>query len=134
MPEIASAAVPTVFHDMISSIESAIDVQETCAADFDWALDPGGTTVISGVQKSMNLTEENLRASYEVYITHGNSSSATIFSVLHLLLIDGGGKNHIVGCAFGPGIALEMMLFKKIQGPRPDSERLEGALTAEDVD
>ena len=119
---------------MISSIENAIDIKETCAADFDWALHPGGMTVISGVQKLMNLTEENLRASYEIYITHGNSSSATIFSVLHRLLINGGGKDHVVGCAFGPGIAVEMMLFKKNQGFRSDSERLGGALEAEDVD
>ncbi|OQV06008.1 Chalcone and stilbene synthase, domain-containing protein [Cladophialophora immunda] len=118
VPEIASAAVPTVFQDMISSLESAIDIKETRAADSDWALDPGGTTVISGVQKSTNLTEENLRASYEVYITHGNSSS----------------KDHVAGCAFGPGIALEMMLFKKVRGSRPDSERLRGALIAEEVD
>ena len=119
---------------MISSIKSTIDIEETCAADFDWALHPGGATVISGVQKSMDLTEENLRASYEIYITHGNSSSATIFSVLHRLLINGGGKDHVVGCAFGPGIAVEMMLFKKNQGSRSDSERPGGALMGEDVD
>ena len=56
--------------------------------------------------------------------------------LLHRLLINGGGKDHVVGCAFGPGIAVEMMLFQKSQGSRSGSERgfLGGALMAEDVD
>ena len=131
--DIISADVPRVFQDMISSIESAADSKETCAADFDRALHPGCATVISGVQKAMNLTEENLRVSYEIYVKHGNSSSATIFSVLHRLLSNGGVWDHVVGCAFGPGISVEMMLFKNNQGSRCGSKGLGGAPMAEDV-
>ncbi len=82
----------------------------------------------------MNLTESSLRASYEIYTTHGNSSSATFLSILHRLLSTGGGKNHVVGCAFGPGISIEMILFKKNRSARSGSEWLGGALMAEAVD
>lgn len=69
--------------------------------------------MITGVEQALNLTPEHLRASYEIYMQHGNSSSATIFSVLHRLLEMGNGNEHIVACAFGPGIAVEMMIFKR---------------------
>lgn len=60
----------------------------------------------------MNLTPEHLRASYEIYMQYGNSSSATIISVLNKLR-ETEGKEHIVACAFGPGIALEMMVLRR---------------------
>lgn len=60
----------------------------------------------------MNLTPEHLRASYEIYMKYGNSSSATILSVLNKLR-ESEGKENVVACAFGPGIALEMMLLRR---------------------
>ena len=83
------------------------------AADFDWALHPGGSTIITGVQKALGITEEHLRASYEIYISYGNSSSATIMAVLNKLRSTPGGKDSVVACAFGPGISLEMTVLKR---------------------
>lgn len=62
-----------------------------------------------------------MRASYDTYINHGNSSSATIFSVMDRMRekdmdeIAPGGlvKEFVVACAFGPGIAVEMGLLKR---------------------
>lgn len=82
------------------------------AADFDWALHPGGSLIITGVQQAMKLTPEHLRASYEIYMKYGNSSSATILSVLNKLR-ESEGKEQVIACAFGPGIALEMMVLKR---------------------
>lgn len=69
----------------------------------------------------MSITPEHMRASYDTYINHGNSSSATIFSVMDRLRhkdmdeIAPGGKvkDFVVGAAFGPGIAVEMCLLKR---------------------
>jgi type III polyketide synthase len=69
----------------------------------------------------MNISAEHMRASYDTYINHGNSSSATIISVLDRLRhkdMDGmapGGKvkDFVVGCAFGPGITIEMCMLKR---------------------
>lgn len=112
VPKLAAAAVPAMFDDLVSSIPELVDQSKFKASEYDWALHPGGSTVITGVEKTMHLTPEHLRASYEIYITHGNSSSATIFSVLNRLL-EGDTTEHIVGCAFGPGISVEMMMFKR---------------------
>jgi len=134
VPKLAAAAVPTTFEDLVSSIPELVAVSKFKPSDYDWALHPGGATVISGVEKAMRLRPEHLRASYEIYITHGNSSSATIFSVLSRLL-EGETTEHIVGCAFGPGIAVEMVMFKRNnQGSRPESESPAETLVAEDVD
>ena len=91
------------------------------AADFDWALHPGGATILSGVERAMSITPEHMRASYDTYINHGNSSSATIFSVMDRmrdkdmdeLALDGRVKDFVIACAFGPGIAVEMALLKR---------------------
>lgn len=134
VPKLASAAVPAVFQDLVFSIPELIDINKTKASEFDWALHPGGSTVISGIESTMKLTPEHLRASYEVYISHGNSSSATIFSVMNRLLNGGEGAEHVVGCAFGPGIAVEMMMFKRNQGSGSGTVSPGETLVAEDVD
>ncbi|KAK5467666.1 hypothetical protein LTS15_000639 [Exophiala xenobiotica] len=138
VPKLAAAAVPSMFEDLVGSVPELVDSGKFKASDYDWALHPGGSTVITGVERAMHLTPEHLRASYETYITHGNSSSATIFSVMYRLL-KGETTDHIVGCAFGPGIAVEMMVLKR-SAPRPDpgtvspAESLTETLVAEDVD
>ena len=114
MPKLAAASVPIAFEDMIDSLPS---IHKSCApttaTDFDWALHPGGSTVISGIQEAMHLTPEHLRASYEIYMEYGNSSSATIMSVMNRLRSSGEGRENVVALAFGPGISLEMMMLKR---------------------
>lgn len=118
----------------MGSIPELVDLGKLRASEYEWALHPGGATVITGVERIMHLKPEHLRASYETYINHGNSSSATIFSVLNRLL-EGDTTDHIVGCAFGPGIAVEMMLFKRSnQGSDPGTASPTETLIAEDVD
>jgi hypothetical protein len=96
---------------------------------YDWALHPGGATILSNTEKALNLTPEHLRASYEIYIGHGNSSSATWGSVLKRWMEhdaeaaalasddpshEGADRRDIVGCAFGPGISVEMCLLRRL--------------------
>lgn len=83
------------------------------AQDFDWALHPGGSTIVTGVQQALNLSDEALMAAMLVYIHCGNSSSATIMSVMDKLRRQEDGKEDVVACAFGPGILVEMMLMKR---------------------
>ena len=107
-------AVPAAFQNLVKSIPYfKTNGNSPAATDFDWALHPGGSTIIMGVQQAMNLTEEHLRASYEIYIKYGNSSSATIMSVMDQLRKNGEGREHVVACAFGPGISLEMMVLRR---------------------
>lgn len=134
VPKLASAAVPPMFEDLVASIPELVDQGKFKASEYDWALHPGGSTIISGIERTMKIKPELLRASYEVYITHGNSSSATFFSVMNRLL-EGETTEHIIGCAFGPGIAVEMMVFKRTnQIMDPGTASPTETLVAEDVD
>lgn len=133
MPKLAAAAVPDMFHNLVASIPELVDIGKLKANEYDWALHPGGSTVITGVETAMNLTSEHLRACYEVYMSHGNSSSATVFSVMKRLLA-GETTDHIVGCAFGPGIAVEMMIFRRKQASLSGSHSPAETLVAEEVD
>ena len=134
VPAITSAAVPEAFRGLVASIPALrTNCMDPVAADFDWALHPGGSTIITGVQTVLGISEDHLRASYGVYVEHGNSSSATIFSVLQRLREEGGvsgrsGRENVIALAFGPGICLEMMALKK------GEPRLEGGLMTEDLD
>lgn len=110
----AAAAVHPAFQDLLESVPALHTKGKLPAAsDFDWALHPGGSTIITGVEKAMDLTVDHLRASYEIYVSCGNSSSATIMAVMDHLRKMGEGREHVVACAFGPGISLEMMILRR---------------------
>lgn len=120
VPKVTGAAVKPAFEDLLSQLPS-LPTNYREAADFDWAMHPGGATILTGAERSMEITPEHMRASYDTYINHGNSSSATIFSVMDRLrskdmdaLAPGGRvRDYVVGCAFGPGITVEMCMLKR---------------------
>ncbi|RDL37010.1 Thiolase-like protein [Venustampulla echinocandica] len=120
VPKLTAGVVSPTFNDLLSTLPD-LPPQYREAADFDWALHPGGSTILSGVERAMAITPEHMRASYDTYINHGNSSSATILSVMDRLrqkdmdeLAPAGKvKDFVVGCAFGPGIAIEMCMLKR---------------------
>ncbi|KAK4164561.1 putative chalcone synthase [Cladorrhinum sp. PSN259] len=112
-------------YDALMESSPALPEEYVEPKDFDWAMHPGGATILTGAESALNITPQHMRASYDTYINHGNSSSATIFSVLDRLRqkdMDGmtpddrGAKEMVVGCAFGPGIAVEMCLLKRNLG------------------
>lgn len=137
VPHLAAQSLAPTFADLMADVpELPSGYREP--ADFDWAMHPGGATILTGAEKAMALTPEHMRASYDTYMNHGNSSSATIFSVLNRLrckdmdaLAPGGrAKEYVVGCAFGPGISVEMCMLRRNMGaasglqtpPETDSE------------
>ncbi|KAE8344378.1 hypothetical protein BDV24DRAFT_171859 [Aspergillus arachidicola] len=81
--------------------------------DFDWAVHPGGLSIIKGAQIAMNLPDEALMASYEIYRTRGNASSVAVFAVLDRLRSMDMRKQDVIACSFGPGLTTEMALLKR---------------------
>ena len=127
VPIVAAAAVHPAFQALLESLPELSGGGKTpSATEFDWALHPGGSSIIAGVEKVMELTPEHLQASYEIYMNYGNSSSATIMSVMNRLREIDQGQEKVIACAFGPGISLEMMALT-----RPTKYN---GLPAEDVD
>lgn len=119
-PRVPGLTTKAVFPAYCKLIKSIPSLQKgngaiTSPSEFDWALHPGGSLIISGVQRVMGLEEHHLRASYEIYIEHGNSSSATIMSVMDRIRqpqhVEDGKK--IISCAFGPGINMELVALER---------------------
>ncbi|KAI1100324.1 thiolase-like protein [Jackrogersella minutella] len=136
VPKLTTDVLKPSFLELLESIPN-LPAEYREARDFDWAMHPGGLTILTGAERVMGISPEHMRASYDRYMNHGNSSSATIFSVMDRLRSkdmdaiapDGRARDYVVGCAFGPGIAVEMMLLKRNMGrlgiqtpPETDSE------------
>ena len=51
-----------------------------------WAVHPGGTQVLTAIQKHLGLTQETLRFSYGTFRDYGNMSSPTVMFVLKKIL------------------------------------------------
>lgn len=134
------AAVKPAFEDLLASLPD-LPAEYQNPADFDWAMHPGGATILSGAEKAMDITPEHMRASYDTYMNHGNSSSATIFSVMNRLRSrdmdavapNGHVKDFVVGCAFGPGITVEMCMLKRHSAPS-GTRTMHGLQTPPDTD
>ncbi|KAI5861455.1 thiolase-like protein [Durotheca rogersii] len=120
VPTLATQALRPSFADLLRSIPGLPSGYRE-APDFDWAMHPGGLTILTGAEKAMGISPEHMRASYDRYMNHGNSSSATMFSVMDRLrskemdeMAPGGrARNYVVGCAFGPGVSVEMCMLKR---------------------
>ncbi len=121
VPSLAQGSVAPAFKALLASMGDQLPEDYQKPQDFDWALHPGGATILTGVEKAMGVSSEHMRASYATYMAHGNSSSATIMSVMDRMrhkdmddMAPGGKvKEYVVGCAFGPGISVEVCMLKR---------------------
>ncbi|KAI0451339.1 thiolase-like protein [Xylaria acuta] len=126
VPKLTEQVLQPTFADLMATVEPHLPGAYRTAPDFDWAMHPGGLTILTNAERTLKISGEHMRASYHRYMQHGNSSSATIFSVIdHLRSKEmdsyapgGRVREYVVGCAFGPGIAVEMCMLKRNLGPR----------------
>lgn len=100
-------------YDLVGSI---LKNMELSLADIDnWAIHPGGKSIVDKVAESLNLREEQLKASRKVLREYGNMSSATILFVLREMLLDikknNLKKQKIFALAFGPGLTVESAII-----------------------
>ncbi|KXJ88015.1 type Iii polyketide synthase [Microdochium bolleyi] len=127
VPGLTAGALPSSFADLVRDAARQLPPGYREAADFDWAIHPGGAKILENAAKGLGISREHMWASQDVYENHGNSSSATIFSVLDRLRQgkDEAGRSHggrkegrggrqfVVGCAFGPGITVETCMLQR---------------------
>ena len=85
-------------------------------SDIDYfAIHPGGLKILQACEKSLNITKEDNRFSYDVLRQYGNMSSSTVLFVLKDIwndLYNKSDKKKIFSCAFGPGLTLESVLLE----------------------
>ncbi|PSN70400.1 thiolase-like protein [Corynespora cassiicola Philippines] len=90
-------------------------------SECDWAMHPGGAAILQGAQHALGLSQGQMRASSEVYKSHGNSSSPTVLIVLDQLRRSGHGRDNVVATSFGPGLSIEMITMKRCRDMDVDS-------------
>jgi predicted naringenin-chalcone synthase len=107
LPETLAANVPDVVGRFLEDYELA-------PADIDhWLIHPGGPQILDSVERSLNLPTDALQLSRSVLRKFGNMSSPTIFFILQKLL-RAGKTGRVVAMAFGPGLAVEMVLVEVV--------------------
>lgn len=81
-----------------------------------WAIHPGGKAILEKVEQALQLTPDDLDASYHIMREYGNMSSATIMFVFEHILNSPAKKGLIFSATFGPGLTIESGLMEKISG------------------
>lgn len=83
-----------------------------------FAVHPGGPKILTHVQKVLNLSDEQIRFSFQVLKEYGNMSSATLPHVWQKILDDPSipCSTPIISLAFGPGLTIAGSYMEKICG------------------
>jgi type III polyketide synthase len=108
VPKAIVGAISSMFNQVCNPTSAPLD-----PTTFDWAVHPGGLSILQGAQQAMNLTDDHIRASLDVYTKYGNSSSPTVLIVLDKLRRMGQGRDDVVATSFGPGLMIEMFRMRR---------------------
>ncbi len=108
-----SKYVPAKLRKNIQPFVSALVKNTVSPAECDWALHPGGKSILAGVEKACGLTHDHTQSSWHVFRQFGNMSSPTFLFVLEELLKHKNAKPWVIGLGFGPGISIEGVLLKR---------------------
>ncbi len=82
-----------------------------------WCIHPGGKRILTSIEKSINISSDDLMESYNILGKYGNMSSPTILFVLKEIMDslevknEGENKANIFGAAFGPGLTMETFIL-----------------------
>jgi alkylresorcinol/alkylpyrone synthase len=89
-----------------------------------WAVHPGGTAVLAQVAKKLNLDDQALRFSYNVFEHYGNMSSPSVLFVLRKILDSNQPQPGQKGMplAFGAGFSAFAALMEFSSFPKADNE------------
>lgn len=120
-----------VFHFLPNFIEKFLNEHQINIDQCQFAVHTGGPKIIRGIGKCLNLKDEQLCASWFVMINYGNLSGSSNLVVLQhfhkwkysnikpksnnnniIFPNDFNIYKYVIGLSFGPGIALECVLFK----------------------
>ncbi len=92
-------------------IDAWLDRHELTLADVgSWAIHPGGTRIVSAVERALCLDPSAGKAARSVLAEHGNMSSPTVLFVLKRLMNERA-QRPCVAIAFGPGLSVEAALL-----------------------
>ncbi|MBB5379301.1 putative naringenin-chalcone synthase [Deinococcus metalli] len=119
---VLSTYVPAIIEAHIGDALAPLFAHEPALGDdplngiAQWAIHPGGRSILDKVQASLGLSDEQLHPSREILRQYGNMSSATVLFILADLLRDAGSGDRVCAMAFGPGLTVESGLMTKLTG------------------
>lgn len=108
-----SHTVPVFIGRHIASFVRSLESSDFSYENCDWAIHPGGKSIIQSIEKALNLQEGLTKASWDTLANYGNMSSATFLFVLHRLLEQKSSNKWTVGLGFGPGLSVEGILLSR---------------------
>lgn len=79
----------------------------------DWAVHPGGKSILQAIEKAMKLEPDHTKSAWDTLDQYGNMSSSTFIFVLENLLQRQSKRDWTLGIGFGPGLSMEGILLKK---------------------
>jgi hypothetical protein len=92
---------------------SSEEPTSTPPSSLDWLIHPGGASILAKIEHSLELrSSDHTRASWEVYVKRGNTSSVSIGAVIERSRALGG-REGCVGVRFGPGVTVEGCLLRR---------------------
>lgn len=78
-----------------------------------WLVHPGGSRILSGIEKELAVDSHSMRWSWASLREFGNTSSAAIFDVLRRYLCEPGPEEWGMVVGFGPGVSIELVLVRR---------------------
>lgn len=104
--------VPEIIEQDLGKIMKPV-LEQYKKEDFLWAVHPGGKRILEKFEQSMEISKEDLKASYDVLKEYGNMSSCTILYVIKELW----NKLHktqkpLFSTGFGPGLTVETLILQ----------------------
>jgi predicted naringenin-chalcone synthase len=108
-----SQQVPVLLKRHIGSFVETILGNEINSSECDWAIHPGGKSILQAIEKAMKLSAKQTQSSWDTLANYGNMSSATFLFVLERLLEMQTSNVWTLGLGFGPGLSMEGILLEK---------------------
>lgn len=106
-----SHRVPVLLGRQISSFVKSLTGHDSPWMDCDWAIHPGGKSIIQVIEKALNLEKHQTKASRETLANYGNMSSSTFLFVMDQLIRQKSSHKWTIGIGFGPGLSFEGILL-----------------------
>lgn len=106
--------VPRMIRDGVREFLAGLLQPDLTFDDCDWALHPGGKSILENIEESCGIGREQTAASWEVLSKYGNMSSPTFLFVLDQMRSRSSRKQWTIGAGFGPGLAMEGVLLRRV--------------------
>lgn len=106
--------VPVLIKRHMKEFAENLLLKDLQIEECDWAIHPGGTSIVQAVEKSLQLQPNQTQSSWKTLGNYGNMSSATFLFVLEDLLRQPNRRAWTAGVGFGPGLSAEGILLKRL--------------------